>query len=48
MIDFEEVIRDLDNPQQMHFEYDSGDNLHPNNADYEAMTKAVALDQCQK
>lgn len=47
VIDFDEAIRDPDNPLQMRPEYDSGDNLHPNDAGYEAMAEAIELDRFQ-
>ena len=47
VIDFDEAIRDPDNPLQIRPEYDSGDNLHPNDAGYEAMAEAIELDRFQ-
>lgn len=47
VIDFDEAIRDPDNPLQMRPEYDSGDNLHPNDAGYEAMAEAIELNRFQ-
>ncbi len=43
VIDFDEAIRDPENPARMLPIYDSGDNLHPNDAGYQAMADAVDL-----
>jgi lysophospholipase L1-like esterase len=43
LIDFDEAMRDPANPLELRPEYDSGDRLHPNDAGYEAMAKAVDL-----
>jgi len=43
VIDFDRAIRDPDNPRRILPRYDSGDNLHPNDAGYEAMANAVDL-----
>jgi lysophospholipase L1-like esterase len=43
VIDFDKAIRDPGNPAAMRPAYDSGDNLHPNDAGYQAMAKAVDL-----
>ncbi|WP_299842189.1 SGNH/GDSL hydrolase family protein [uncultured Jannaschia sp.] len=43
VIDFDEVVRDPDDPTRIRVEYDSGDHLHPNDAGYEAMARAVDL-----
>jgi lysophospholipase L1-like esterase len=43
VIDFEAVVRDLDDPDRMRPAFDSGDHRHPNDAGYKAM--AAALDQ---
>jgi lysophospholipase L1-like esterase len=43
VIDFDKAIRDPANPTIMLAAYDSGDNLHPNDAGYQAMADAVDL-----
>ena len=43
VIDFDAAIRDPDNPRRMLPAFDSGDNLHPNDAGYQAMADAVDL-----
>jgi len=43
VIDFDKVIRDPAHPTQMLPAYDSGDNLHPNDAGYQAMANAIDL-----
>ena len=43
VIDFDRAIRDPDNPARMRAAYDSGDNLHPNDAGYRAMADAIDL-----
>ena len=43
VIDFDKAIRDPGNPAAMRPEYDSGDNLHPNDAGYQAMADAIDL-----
>ncbi|HEX6594185.1 MAG TPA: SGNH/GDSL hydrolase family protein [Bacillota bacterium] len=43
VIDFDEVLRDPNNPLYLHEDYDSGDHLHPNDAGYKAMAEAVDL-----
>ncbi|QRV17719.1 SGNH/GDSL hydrolase family protein [Haloterrigena salifodinae] len=43
VVDFDEAIRDPDNPERMLPKYDSGDNLHPGDVGYEAMAEAVDL-----
>ena len=45
VIDFDRATRAPDNPQALLPEYDSGDNLHPNDAGYRAMAEAVDLEQ---
>lgn len=45
VIDFDRATRDPDNPRALLPEYDSGDNLHPNDAGYRAMAEAVDLEQ---
>ena len=47
VVDFDEVIRDPDDPQQMLPEYDSGDNIHPSDAGYQAMAEAIDLELLQ-
>jgi lysophospholipase L1-like esterase len=44
VIDFDKVTRDPTNPGQMRAVFDSGDHLHPSDAGYEAMARAVDLD----
>jgi lysophospholipase L1-like esterase len=43
VIDFDQAIRDPSNPARMRPAYDSGDNLHPNDAGYQAMADAIDL-----
>ena len=47
VIDFDAVLRDPNDPTRLRSDnerdYDSGDHLHPNNAGYEAMAKAIDL-----
>jgi lysophospholipase L1-like esterase len=43
VIDFDKAIRDPKNPAAMRSAYDSGDNLHPNDAGYQAMADAINL-----
>ncbi len=43
VIDFDKVIRDPGNPATILPAYDSGDNLHPNDAGYKAMADAIDL-----
>ena len=43
VIDFDLAIRDPDNPTRMLPVYDSGDNLHPSDAGYDAMAEAIDL-----
>ena len=42
VVDFDRVLRDPARPARMLPRYDSGDHLHPGDAGYEAMAKAVA------
>jgi lysophospholipase L1-like esterase len=44
VIDFDQVLRDPNNPDRVQHRYDSGDHLHPNDAGYKAMADAIALD----
>jgi lysophospholipase L1-like esterase len=43
VIDFDAVLRDPSADDQLLQLYDSGDHLHPNDAGYEAMAKAIDL-----
>jgi lysophospholipase L1-like esterase len=43
VIDFDKVLRDPGNPSKILPAYDSGDNLHPNDAGYKAMADAINL-----
>jgi lysophospholipase L1-like esterase len=43
VIDFDKAIRDPNNPAAIRAAYDSGDNLHPNDAGYRAMADAIDL-----
>jgi lysophospholipase L1-like esterase len=43
VIDFDKAIRDPSNPATIRSAYDSGDNLHPNDAGYQAMADAIDL-----
>jgi lysophospholipase L1-like esterase len=43
VIDFEAIVRDPANPDQMLPAYDSGDHLHPGNAGYKAMADGIDL-----
>ncbi len=43
VIDFDKAIRDPSNPAAILPAYDSGDNLHPNDAGYKAMADAINL-----
>ncbi|MEO8302681.1 MAG: SGNH/GDSL hydrolase family protein [Betaproteobacteria bacterium] len=43
VIDFDKALRDPRNPAILLAAYDSGDNLHPNDAGYKAMADAVDL-----
>ena len=43
VIDFDEVVRDPQNPSKMLPRFDSGDHLHPNDTGYEAMGNAIDL-----
>ena len=45
VIDFDRALRDPRNPANLRPAYDSGDNLHPNDAGYQAMANAVDLSQ---
>ena len=43
LIDFDKVVEDPQNPGHVNPAYNCGDNLHPNDAGYQAMAKAVDL-----
>lgn len=43
VIDFDKVTRDPANPRRLLPAYDSGDNLHPSDAGYEAMANSIDL-----
>jgi lysophospholipase L1-like esterase len=45
VIDFDKVIEDPDKPGHLLPAFDCGDHLHPNDAGYQAMAKAVNLNQ---
>jgi lysophospholipase L1-like esterase len=42
-LDFDELLRDATDPTKYATSYDSGDHLHPNDAGYAVMAKAVEL-----
>ena len=42
VVDFDQALADPANPLQMRPAYDFGDNLHPNDAGYQAMAQTVA------
>src|SRR5262249_29189346 len=44
VVDFDAVMRDPAKPLRLNPAYDSGDNLHPNDAGYDAMADAVHPD----
>ncbi len=44
VIDFDRATADPADPLKMRAEYDSGDHLHPNDAGYAAMGRAIKLD----
>ncbi|HTX75251.1 MAG TPA: SGNH/GDSL hydrolase family protein [Terracidiphilus sp.] len=43
VIDFDQITRDPQNPNQFNPLYDSGDHLHPNDAGYKAMGEGIDL-----
>lgn len=43
VIDFDAVVRDSSIPTQLRSDYDSGDQLHPNDLGYESMGNAIDL-----
>jgi lysophospholipase L1-like esterase len=44
VVDFDLAAGDPDDPDRLRAEYDSGDNVHPNNAGHAALADAVPLD----
>jgi lysophospholipase L1-like esterase len=42
--DFDAALRDPYDPRRLHFDYDSGDHLHPSDRGYARMAEAVDLD----
>jgi lysophospholipase L1-like esterase len=44
VIDFDKVVQDPANPNKILPEFNKGDDLHPNDAGYEAMANAIDLD----
>ncbi|QEV19185.1 SGNH/GDSL hydrolase family protein [Streptomyces alboniger] len=44
-VDFDKALADPADPERIAPEYDSGDHLHPNEAGYRAMARAVELEQ---
>ena len=43
LIDFDKLLEDPNNPRHINPAFDCGDHLHPNDAGYQAMSKAVDL-----
>ncbi|MEP3049710.1 MAG: SGNH/GDSL hydrolase family protein [Roseibium sp.] len=43
VIDFDKVVQDPENPTKILPEFDKGDQLHPNDAGYEAMANSIDL-----
>lgn len=43
VIDFEKVVQDPANPNKIRPDWDKGDNLHPNDAGYQAMAESIDL-----
>ncbi len=43
VVDFDAVLRDPEHPARLLPAYDSGDNLHPNDAGYQAMAQALDM-----
>ncbi|MFD4630711.1 SGNH/GDSL hydrolase family protein [Streptomyces sp. NPDC058284] len=43
-VDFDKALADPEDPERLAPAYDSGDHLHPNDAGYRAMARAVELD----
>ncbi|KAK1040449.1 hypothetical protein LTR33_015809, partial [Friedmanniomyces endolithicus] len=48
VIDFDAVVRDPANPEQLNPIYNSGDFLHPNQLGYNVMARAFPLDIFEK
>jgi len=48
VVDFDAAIRDPDHPARILAEYDSGDDLHPNDAGYQAMADSVNINLFDK
>ncbi|KAK3670742.1 hypothetical protein LTR78_009434 [Recurvomyces mirabilis] len=48
VIDFDAVVRDPNNPEQLNPIYNSGDYLHPNQLGYQVMARAFPLDIFEK
>ena len=48
VIDFDAVVRDPNNPEQLNPIYNSGDYLHPNQLGYQVMARAFPLDVFEK
>ncbi|WP_226876506.1 SGNH/GDSL hydrolase family protein [Microbulbifer hainanensis] len=44
VVDFDQVVRDPQQPRRIRAEYDSGDHLHPGDAGNRAMADAIAID----
>ena len=43
VVDFDEILRDPNEPEHLREEYNSGDSLHPNDAGYAAMANSIDL-----
>jgi lysophospholipase L1-like esterase len=43
VIDFDQAVRDPNNPARFLPAFDSGDHLHPNDAGYRAMAQSINL-----
>ena len=48
VIDFDAALRDPTDPERLLPDYDSGDNLHPNDAGYAAMAETIELSIFQR
>ena len=44
VVDFDRALRDGAHPERLRAEFDSGDHIHPSDAGYAAMARAVPLD----